>query len=177
MVAYPTEEGPGRMISMKKDRKKQDSQSRPLTARQEKFVQGLIAGKSQREAYREAYGCKGWKEASIDQCASRMMKDAKVASRFNQLHKAATAGAVMSAVEMRQFIISKLSDIASGKVCDETVEMDGAGNVIKRRRTTRQADVQNAVAELAKWYGIEPETSTSVDVTVQFKGDVDGYGD
>ena len=35
------------MISMKKDREKQDSQSRPLTQKQEKFVQLLISGKSQ----------------------------------------------------------------------------------------------------------------------------------
>lgn len=165
------------MISMKKDREKPKSQSRPLTARQEKFVQGLIAGKSQREAYREAYGCEGWKEASIDQCASRMLKDAKVASRFNQLHQAATAGAVMSAVEMRQFIISRLQDIALGKVCDETTIYDGKGNLKMRKRVTKQADIQNAMGELAKWYGIQPELSTSADVTVQFKGDVDGYGD
>ena len=177
MVAYSGKEGPGRMISMKKDREKKDSQSRPLTARQEKFVQGLIAGKSQREAYREAYGCEGKKDATVDASASRLISNAKVARRFNELHQTATAGAVMSAVEMRQFIVSRLQDIASGKVCDETTIYDGKGNLKMKKRVTKQADIQNAMGELAKWYGIQPELSTSAEVTVQFKGDADGYGD
>lgn len=175
MVAYPTEEGPGRMISMKKDREKQDSQSRPLTARQEKFVQLLISGKSQREAYREAYGCEGKKDATVDAAASRLLKSVKVARRFNELHQVANAGAVMSAVEMRQFIISRLQDIASGKVCDETTIYDGKGNLKMRKRVTKQADIQNAMGELAKWYGIQPEINTSAEVTVHFSGGADDY--
>jgi len=165
------------MISMKKDRGKQDSQSRPLTARQEKFVQGLIAGKSQREAYREAYGCEGKKDATVDASASRLISNAKVARRFNELHQTATAGPVMSAVEMRQFIISRLQDIASGKVCDETTVYDGEGNVTKVQRSVKQADIQTAMDKLAAWYGIQPEINTSAEVTVQFRGDADGYGD
>ena len=37
-----------------------------LTAKQEKFVQELIKGKSQREAYKEAFNCKNMKDETID---------------------------------------------------------------------------------------------------------------
>jgi len=42
-----------------------------LTAKQEKFVQELIKGKSQREAYKAAYNAKNMSENSIDVEASK----------------------------------------------------------------------------------------------------------
>jgi phage terminase small subunit len=177
MVAYPGKEGAGRIISMKKDREKQDSQSRPLTQKQEKFVQLLISGKSQREAYKEAYGCEGWKPENIDSQASRTLKKPKVAARYEEARSKIVSNDEMSAEGMRKFIVSRLRDIASGKVCDETTVYDGEGNVTKVQRTVRQADIQNAMDKLASWYGIQPEINTSAEVTVQLRGDADGYGD
>ena len=57
-----------------------------LTDKQEKFVQELIKGKSQREAYKIAYpNCKA-KDKTIDEYASRLMKTSKVSARYNEIH-------------------------------------------------------------------------------------------
>lgn len=57
-----------------------------LTTKQEKFVQGLVSGLSQRQAYIQAgYKVENIKEASIDQMASKLLSNAKVLSRYQKL--------------------------------------------------------------------------------------------
>lgn len=59
-----------------------------LTPKQEKFVLGLIEGKSQRKAYIDAgYSTKNKGEAYIDMQASRMAKNDKVMSRYEELRQ------------------------------------------------------------------------------------------
>lgn len=58
-----------------------------LTDKQEKFVQGLIAGKSQREAYRQAYPKSvNWADNAVDTQASILFKNSKVLDRYNEIH-------------------------------------------------------------------------------------------
>ena len=56
-----------------------------LTAKQELYVQGLISGLSQRESYKRAYNTTNWKNDSIDQKASVLLKSVKVLSRYTEL--------------------------------------------------------------------------------------------
>ena len=56
-----------------------------LTIKQEKFAQGLFAGLSQREAYKQAYNCKNWTDKSIDEKACTLAKDVKIMSRLGKL--------------------------------------------------------------------------------------------
>lgn len=59
-----------------------------LTLKQERFVQELIKGKSQREAYRIAYpGSAKWKESSVDCKASILFSNGKVKERYDELLK------------------------------------------------------------------------------------------
>lgn len=59
-----------------------------LTLKQEKFVLGLIEGKSQRKAYIDAgYSTEDKSGAYIDMQASRMAKNDKVMSRFEELRQ------------------------------------------------------------------------------------------
>lgn len=59
-----------------------------LTSRQEKFVQGILEGKTQHIAYMEAYpSAKKWKIESVKTSASRLLKNEKVAGRLNELKK------------------------------------------------------------------------------------------
>lgn len=54
-----------------------------LTDKQEKFVQELIKGKSQREAYKIAYNTKKMTDKSIDVKASELFNNGKVTVRYN----------------------------------------------------------------------------------------------
>lgn len=57
-----------------------------LTEKQEKFVQELVKGRSQREAYRIAYPKSvDWKDETVDQNASKLMRHTKVLPRYNEL--------------------------------------------------------------------------------------------
>lgn len=57
-----------------------------LTSKQEKFVQGLVSGLSQREAFKEAgYSWKNKSNEYVDVKASELMKNGKVSVRYNDL--------------------------------------------------------------------------------------------
>ena len=57
-----------------------------LTPKQEKYVQGLVAGLSQRKAYREAYpNSSSWKDATVDNKASAMLREDEILARYNEL--------------------------------------------------------------------------------------------
>ena len=56
-----------------------------LTPKQEKFVQGLVAGLSQRQAYIHAYSTKNMKDATIDNNAYKLMQNNEISTRYKQL--------------------------------------------------------------------------------------------
>ena len=57
-----------------------------LTAKEEKYVQGLVTGLSQRKAYREAYpNSIDWKDRTVDSRASELLKKSNVLGRYNEL--------------------------------------------------------------------------------------------
>lgn len=59
-----------------------------LTDKREKFVQNLVKGMTQREAYKQAYPkSQKWKDSSVDSRASNLLKTNKVLTRFQELQK------------------------------------------------------------------------------------------
>lgn len=71
-----------------------------LTIKQEKFAQGLFVGKSQREAYKEAYNCENMTDKSIDENACKLANDTKVVSRVKELQEKVTKRAIWSVEEI-----------------------------------------------------------------------------
>ena len=58
-----------------------------LTTKQELFIQGLIKGYSQREAYKFAYDTENMKNETIDSKASILFKTEKIRARYEELIK------------------------------------------------------------------------------------------
>lgn len=59
-----------------------------LTSKQELFVQGIISGLSQRQAYRQAYpSAKKWRDNVVDNKASELLKNGEVLVRYRELLK------------------------------------------------------------------------------------------
>lgn len=58
-----------------------------LTPKQELFVQGIISGLSQRQAYRKAYKAEKMSDEAVDVKASRIFKEAKIRLRYRELLK------------------------------------------------------------------------------------------
>lgn len=67
---------------------KDNYENQRLTPKQELFVEEIAKGKSQRQAYYEAYPrSRKWKERHVDSQASVLMKNPKVAKRLEELKK------------------------------------------------------------------------------------------
>lgn len=59
-----------------------------LTPKQELFVQGIITGLSQRQAYRQAYpSAVKWRDKVVDNKASELLKNGEVLVRYRELLK------------------------------------------------------------------------------------------
>ena len=58
-----------------------------ITTKQELFIQGLIKGYSQREAYKMAYEADNMKNETIDSKASILFKTEKIRARYEELIK------------------------------------------------------------------------------------------
>lgn len=89
-----------------------------LTAKQEKFVQGIIEGKSQADAYRAAYNTKRMADKTIWENASRLMADSKVAARLTELRNQMMKSTIMSAQERLEL----LTRIAKGEEHEKVVQ-------------------------------------------------------
>lgn len=121
-----------------------------LTQKQEKYVQNLVAGMSQREAYKDAYNALKMKDSTIDEKASRLLSQDKVRARYDDLmgrvRDEADAAAVASALE----VLQELSAIALGK--KEYPSLDIFGNPVDRPVSVGAR--LKALELMAKKYGL-----------------------
>lgn len=97
-----------------------------LTQKQEKFVQELIKGKSQRVAYKKAYNAKNMKDTTIDSHACRLLKNDKVKARYDELRgkvvKRAEEKAIITAEEVLRGIASIAKDDIKNYLSFKTVK-------------------------------------------------------
>ena len=90
-----------------------------LTANQEKFVQELIKGKSQREAYRIAYPKSlNWTDNAVDVNASKMFNNAKVQLRYNEINDRLIKEAEDECIVEAKDVLKELGRIAFADVTD-----------------------------------------------------------
>ena len=75
-----------------------------LTDKQEKFVQGIISGLNQADAYRNAYNASKMSDNAIYREASLLMSLPKVTQRIKELRDQSASGAVMSARERMEWL-------------------------------------------------------------------------
>lgn len=75
-----------------------------LTAKQEQFVQNIITGMSQADAYRSAYSCKNMSDNAIYVNASKLANDAKVALRLSELRNELAKPSIMTAQKRLEWL-------------------------------------------------------------------------
>lgn len=97
-----------------------------LTIKQEKFVQNLIKGMSQREAYKNSYNASKMKDEVIDTKASLLFKEDKIRKRYEELTEKLEDEAIMSAKERMKW----LSKVINGEIKEKTavLKTDSEGN-------------------------------------------------
>ncbi len=82
-----------------------------LNAKQEKFIQNIVKGMSQREAYKDAYNPK-YKDEVIDVRACELFNSSKVQVRYKELMDQLEDKAIMSAKERMKW----LTDVIKGDI-------------------------------------------------------------
>lgn len=102
--------------------------------RKEKFVQCLAKGMSQRQSYLEAYpNSKRWKDATVDNKASKLFKEDEVLARFKELQKLAEDDAILTVIQ-RKIILSEIATDDEEKpndrikAIDSLNKMEGVGS-------------------------------------------------
>lgn len=85
-----------------------------LNVKQEKFIQNIINGMSQRQAYKDAYNAK-YKDEDIDSKASNLFNSDKVQARYKELLKELEDKSIMSAKERMIW----LSKVINGEILED----------------------------------------------------------
>lgn len=86
-----------------------------LNIKQEKFIQNIINGMSQRQAYKDAYNAK-YSDKAIDEKASTLFNSEKVQKRYKELLKELEDKAIMSARERMIWLTEVINNIQREEV-------------------------------------------------------------
>lgn len=132
-----------------------------LTVKQEKFIQNIIKGMSQREAYKDAYDAENMSDAVIDTEACLLMKNPKVAKRYEELIEAMAKPTIMTAQERLEYLTEVIKGIQGEKVV-EVVD----GEVMEY---TVQTSIKNRLSAIDIMNKMQGEYVTKVEGNVSVK--------
>lgn len=110
-----------------------------LTPKQEKFIQNIVSGMSQRQAYKDAFDA-DYDDDAIDSNASTMFNSAKVQQRYKELISKLEDEAIMTAIEKRRMLKEMASDL-NNSVNDRIKAIDTDNKMAGEYITKVEADV------------------------------------
>lgn len=120
------------------------AENEKLTVKQDKFINELIKGKSQREAYRAAFAPKKMTDKSIDEKACTLFKTVKVQSRYKELLKKVQDKAEQEGILEAVDVLKGLSKIANDDISNYLdFYPDVDGNVHVDIKDSRKIDTSN----------------------------------
>lgn len=115
-----------------------------LTAKQEAFVNAIIEGKSQADAYRSAYSTKNMSNKTIWENASRLMADTKVKARVQELRDQIAEEGIMTAKERLKWLSQIIK--SEGETTADRLKASDQMNKMQGEYTTKiEADVNSEV--------------------------------
>ena len=144
-----------------------------LTLKQEKFVQNIINGMTQRQAYKEAYAAEKMKDEVVDVRACELFNNSKVKVRYQELMERLEDKAIMSARERMKW----LSDVVAGNIKETVAVMktdaDGNSEMIEKEFPSKLDTKLRALDTLNKMSGeyvekvkVDQEKPFEVNITV-----------
>lgn len=89
-----------------------------INAKQERFIQNIVKGMSQRESYKDAYNAK-YKDEAIDNKASALFNKGEVQVRYKELIEQLEDKSIMSAKERMKW----LTDVINGDILEDVPVM------------------------------------------------------
>jgi len=138
------------MQNVKENWKGVKNMSEKLTPKQEKFVQNLIKGMSQREAYKKSYDTKNMKNETIDSKACLLFKQDKIRKRYDSIQQKAEDKAIMTSIERKKW----LTGIINNDVKEYEYIINSKG---KKRKIERNADLSTKIKAMDMLNKMEQE--------------------
>lgn len=140
-----------------------------LNIKQEKFIQNIINGMSQRQAYKDAYNA-NYSDKSIDEKASTLFNSEKVQERYKELLKELEDKAIMTAKERMIW----LSKVINGEILEDMPLMtDVNEDKVNTIKCPTKIDTKlKALDTLNKMSG-EYITKVEADVDFNIRVDID----
>ena len=142
-----------------------------LTQKQERFIQNIVSGMNQREAYKDAYDAENMKESSIDKEAYLLIRNPKVAKRYREMLDELKDVAIMSATERMIW----LSEVVQGiKKEREAIVIDG--DVVIKDVEANLTTKLKALDTLNKMSGeyitkVEADVNSEMNINIELSDD------
>lgn len=137
-----------------------------LTAKQEKFVQCIIEGMSQADAYRSAYSTKNMSNNAIYREASVLMASPNISQRVKELREQTMTESIMSAQER----LEMLTRMAKGEEPEKIVQIV-EGEKVEYEIPASIKSRQNAIDIMNRMTG-EYTTKITGDIAVKRLEDI-----
>lgn len=142
-----------------------------LTAKQEKFVQCIIEGMSQADAYRAAYDSKNMADKTVWEKASALMKNGKVAARLQEIRGQMMKPTIMTAQERLEY----LTRVIKGEELETCFEYSD-GEKIECNMPASIKTRLHAVDIMNKMQGeyvqkVEAEVTNAVNINIELSDD------
>ena len=118
-----------------------------LTPRQEKFCQEIVAGNNQSDAYRSAYHATKMKPKTVNEAASRLIAERKIAARVEVLRKPVVEAVQKSRIEW-------LQEIERCAFSDILEIVDQHGNKTGKTQNLKLSDRLDALELFGKSHGL-----------------------
>ena len=132
-----------------------------LTTKQENFIQNIVKGMSQREAYKRSYKADKMSDNAIDREASLLLKNPKVAQRHKELVDAIAKPTIMTAQERLVY----LSEVIKGTQCEKVVQIVEGEPV----EVTVPTSIKNKLSAIDLMNKMQGEYVTKVEGNVSVK--------
>lgn len=142
-----------------------------LTAKQEKFVQCIIEGMSQADAYRSAYDASRMTDKSVWEKASALMNNVKVKSRVQELRDQLAKPSIMSAQERLEY----LTRVIKGEEPERFTRYED-GELVEYEKPVSVRTRLNALDIMNKMQGeyvqkVEAEVTREVVINIELSDD------
>ena len=124
-----------------------------LTPKQEKFVQALISGMSQREAYKEAYNAANMKDETIDNKAYLLFSKGEIRARYNELLE-----------EHKKKALSTREEMVNDLIWIKEKAKEDINNAKKGLRQANGTIFINAIKELGELNELYPSKKQDINV-------------
>jgi phage terminase small subunit len=116
-----------------------------LTPKQERFIQNIVSGMSQRQAYKESYNAENMTDESIDVEACKLFNSPNVSQRYQELISKLEDAAIMTAIEKRRMLKEMATD-CNNSITDRIKAIDTDNKMAGEYITKVEADVNTDVS-------------------------------